>query len=148
MPSHFASTSFSLIETSVRQGTLQRRLIGGIIVGLAFAFSATGHSSTADIQGTSDEKLALSLGRCGEKISDWVNGEAPVDSDALIEIIGPRAQTDGPQHLRLGSVNFSSIVAANRCELLTVSSSDAHRTAPVSESLLNGKEVRVNFSKG
>jgi hypothetical protein len=35
---------------------------------------------------SSDEKLALALGRTSEEVSEWLNGEAKVDSDALIKI--------------------------------------------------------------
>ncbi|HEY6804929.1 MAG TPA: hypothetical protein VI306_15245 [Pyrinomonadaceae bacterium] len=35
---------------------------------------------------SSDEKLALALGRPVEEISEWLNEKAPIDSDALIKI--------------------------------------------------------------
>ena len=35
---------------------------------------------------SSDEKLALALGRPSKEISEWLNGEEAVDSDALIKI--------------------------------------------------------------
>jgi hypothetical protein len=34
---------------------------------------------------SSDEKLALALGRSSEEITGWLNGEEKVDSDALIK---------------------------------------------------------------
>lgn len=34
---------------------------------------------------SSDEKLALALGRSSEEIKGWLNGEDKVDSDALIK---------------------------------------------------------------
>ena len=35
---------------------------------------------------SSDEKLALALGRSSEEISDWISGNEMMDSDALIKV--------------------------------------------------------------
>ena len=35
---------------------------------------------------SSDEKLALALGRSGEEIAEWLNGEGTMDGDALMKV--------------------------------------------------------------
>ena len=34
----------------------------------------------------SDEKLALALGRTGDEIAEWLNGEGTIDGDALMKV--------------------------------------------------------------
>jgi hypothetical protein len=35
---------------------------------------------------SSDEKLALALGRSSEEIAEWLNGEGTIDGDALMKV--------------------------------------------------------------
>jgi len=35
---------------------------------------------------SSDEKLALALGRSREEIAEWLNGEGTIDGDALLKV--------------------------------------------------------------
>jgi hypothetical protein len=39
-----------------------------------------------DVFDSSNEKLALSLGRSSEEIVEWLNGEGTIDGDALMKV--------------------------------------------------------------
>lgn len=39
-----------------------------------------------EVFGASDEKLGLALGRSGEEIAEWLNGEGTIDGDALMKV--------------------------------------------------------------
>src|SRR5258705_13992957 len=39
---------------------------------------------------SSDEKLAIALGRASYEIAEWLNGEGNIDSDALMALVLPR----------------------------------------------------------